>query len=151
MKIKKVLTALLAAMLLLGTLASCAGESTAITVQLAIYATNAEGEEDVIYDGPVEVDVESPTVLSAVLEAAAQNGFDVTLKSNDMSVASFKEYGDKTDENGIAYYWDYTKNGAIPDAETGGKAGTDAIVDGDVIVYEYLTMDLSAGDDTAAE
>ena len=70
MKIKKVLTALLAAMLLLGTLASCAGESTAITVQLAIYATDAEGEEDVIYDGPVEVDVESPTVLSAVLEAA---------------------------------------------------------------------------------
>ena len=122
--------------LLASFLAACSSNAEEITVTLIITAG-----EDEIFNGPIKLNYENPTVLMLIQEAAILYEFDITLNERGDSIKSIKEYNDYKDENNIDHFWEYKINGVLPENTTGGKANAQPIADGDVIEYVYSTFD----------
>ncbi|NLZ37130.1 MAG: DUF4430 domain-containing protein [Clostridiales bacterium] len=138
MKKTRVLVLILLTALLCGIFAGCGEESKEITVTLII-----EAGDDLIFEQQMKLDYENPNVLMLVKEAAILYELPITYNANDDSVKDIGEYKEYDDlENNFAYFWEYSINGVFPDAQTGGKANAQAIVDGDVITYVYTELDL---------
>jgi hypothetical protein len=131
-KLKEILLFMLVIVFTLGALSSCVTSATEITVNLTIKAG-----DDKIFNGKVKVNSESPTVISAISEAIATNGLNITLDPNGNSVTKVNNYNE-TVIDGISYYWMYTINAVEP---TTGKASSNAIKDGDAIEYIFYSSD----------
>ncbi|MFA6948632.1 MAG: hypothetical protein WCQ72_06600 [Eubacteriales bacterium] len=138
MKKCRALILLLTAVLLGVMLTSCTTSAQEITVTLKITA----GEDEVFNDN-IKLSYADPTVLTLVSEADAMND-SLTVVYNDAgdSVKDINDYLDTSDDTTI-YFWEYTINGVLPANETGGKAGSQPIVDGDVVEYVYSSMQIT--------
>ena len=138
MKKLRAIAALLIAVLSLGILSSCSAETTETTVYLTI-----EAGDDVFYDNKVTVDVANPTVMNVIMEIMIADP-DIPIVLNDAQ-DSIKDIGEYTEheEEGIAYFWEYSINGVLPDNQTGGKANAQPVKEGDVIVYMYSSYDMT--------
>ncbi|NLB15958.1 MAG: hypothetical protein GX827_04020 [Clostridiales bacterium] len=139
MKKTRALVLILLAALLCGAFSACGAETNEINVTLII-----EAGDDLIFDQHMKLDYENPTVLMLVKEAAILYELPITYNANDDSVqdiGDYKEYDDL--ENNLSYFWEYSINDVFPDAQTGGKANAQPIVEGDVIRYVYTELDLT--------
>ena len=137
MKFTRVLALILVGIMSVLALASC-GEAAApeITVTLKIIA---DDPEEPILNTEVKIKSNNPTVLEAFREACQLNEVAYALTEAEDAVLNIKEYKDYTEKDtGIAHYWMYYINDVEP---TSGKANVNAIADGDVITYTYVTFD----------
>ena len=137
MKFTRVLALILVGIMSVLALASC-GEAAApeITVTLKIIA---DDPEEPILNTEVKVQSHNPTVLEAFREGCQLNDVAYDLTEAEDSVLNIKDYKDYTEnDTGIAHYWMYYINDVEP---TSGKANANAIADGDVITYTYVTFD----------
>lgn len=141
MKFNRVLSIVLAGILLALSLASCGTVAPEIKVTVQVYTNAPETatEDDIILNVEVPLQTAEPTVLDAVLEAFIVNEISYRLSDDQASIADIKDYTDYTEPGtGIAHYWMYYLNAAEP---TTGKASANAIQDGDVISYYYVAFD----------
>ncbi len=137
MKFTRVLALALAAVCVLLTFASC-GNVTAPKINVTVKIIGDDPEEPIL-DTVVEVQDAAPTVLMAFREACELNEIAYDLTEGEDSVLNIKDFKDYTEkETGIAHYWMYYINDVEP---TSGKANVNAIADGDVITYMYVTFD----------
>ena len=137
MKFTRVLALALAAVCVLLTFASC-GNVTAPKINVTVKIIGDDPEEPIL-DTVVEVQDAAPTVLMAFREACERNEIPYDLTEGEDSVLNVKDFKDYTEnETGIAHYWMYYINDVEP---TSGKANVNAIADGDVITYMYVTFD----------
>ena len=138
MKKIRTIALILTAVLMAGIFASCSSETTEVTVMLII-----EAGDDVFFDSKVTVDVENPTIMNVVKEVMIMYP-EVPIVLND-SEDSIKDVGEYTEhqEDNMAYFWEYTINGILPDNQTGGKANAQPVKEGDVIMYVYSSYDMS--------
>lgn len=139
MKFTRVLALALAAICVVFACASC-GDVNApiINVTVKIIADDAE---DPILDTTFELQSSNPTVLEAVVEACITNEIEYNLSETEDSILDIKDYKDYTEKDtGIAHYWMYYINDVDP---TSGKANVNAVADGDVITYTYVSFDPS--------
>ena len=137
MKFTRVLALILVGIMSVLALASC-GEAAApeITVTVKIIA---DDPEEPILNTEVKVQSHNPTVLEAFREACQLNEIHYDLTEAEDSVLNINDYNDYTEKDtGIAHYWMYYINDVEP---TSGKANANAIADGDVITYTYVTFD----------
>ena len=137
MKFTRVLALVLVGIMAVVGLASCGvADYPEITVTIKIVADDAE---DPILNTEVKIKSENPTVLEAFQEACILNEISYTLTEAGDSVADIQDYKDYTEKDtGIAHYWMYYINDVEPTSE---KANVNAIADGDVITYTYVTFD----------
>ena len=137
MKLTRVLALILVGVMSVLALASCGGAAAPeITVTLKIIADDPENP---ILDTEVKLQENDPTVLSAFVEGCRVNEIAYNLTEGQDSVLDIKDYTDYTEKDtGIAHYWMYYINDVEP---TSGKANANAIADGDVITYTYVTFD----------
>lgn len=111
------------------------GESAAITM-VTLRLCTLEGE--ILFDGPVAVVDDSPTVYMALKAAAEAAGLALDISGEDAPDTMFLNgIGDLVSENPV--FWMYYVNQSM--AELG--MGTQPILDGDVI--EFIYEDWSAG------
>ena len=135
MKMRRILGAVLAAVMLVLTFASCGATAPSINVTLKI-TPNVDPDFPTILEVNVPIKSDNPTVLEAFIEGCMVNGIDYTLTEDEKSVVDIDQYPDYIDEEtGTNYYWVYTVNGVEPEA---GRASDAAIADGDVIEYIYV-------------
>lgn len=138
MKMRRILGAVLAAVMVVLTLASCTATAPTINVTLKI-SPNVDPEFPTILDVAVPLKSTEPTVLEAFIEGCMVNSVDYTLTDDEKSVVDIDQYPDYIDEEtGINYFWTYTVNGVEPEA---GRASDAALKDGDVIEYIYVAYD----------
>lgn len=133
----KIFALLLVSVLLVGMFASCGTEKVIANVTVKVVA----GDEILVNDLPVTVEGTAeklPTVLEAVRLALIE--MDLPCEDNDASVLRIGEYAE-VDEGDISYFWEYTLNGVLPNS---GKAGSNTVKDGDVIVFMYSPFDKTA-------
>lgn len=136
MKFTRVLALALSAVLVLLTFASC-GTVTAPKINVTVRII-ADNPDEPILDTTVEVQDAAPTVLMAFREACELNEISYDLTEAEDSVLNVQDYKDYTEnDTGIAHYWMYLINDVEP---TSGKANANAIADGDVITYTYVTF-----------
>jgi len=135
-KLKVLIFVLLLAMSM-GLFSSCGEPIEEIRATLKIIAG-----DDEILDVTIPLKLKEPTVLALFLEATMIYAINYTLNDNGDSVLTIEDYVDRT-EGTIDYFWEYLKDGVLPDNTTGGKAKDDKIVDGMVITYVYATYDTS--------
>lgn len=140
MKFTRVMSMVLVGIMLALALVSCGSEpqkEVNVTVRIV-----AEEGADPILDAQVIAKAATPTVLDAFIKACDENEVPYVLESDTsgtpVSVQDVDTYTYHKDENGILHYWMYTINGEEP---TSGKANTNTIEEGDVIVYSYVTYD----------
>ena len=137
MKFTRVLALALAAVCVLLAFAYC-GNVTAPKINVTVKIIGDDPEEPIL-DTVVEVQDAAPTVLMAFREACELNEIAYDLTEGEDSVLNIKDFKDYTEkETGIAHYWMYYINDVEP---TSGKANVNAIADGDVITYMYVTFD----------
>ena len=117
------------------------------TISLSIDGEIVFGPYEVTCQGTVDEEgnpVETPTVLQAVNEALIMN--EIASENDGMGITSVTidgtTYANGNDEVNI-YRWFYTVNGAEPKA---GRAGNNALVDGDDIVYTFHTEPINPDD-----
>ena len=135
MKMRRILGAVLAAVMLVLTFASCGATAPSINVTLKI-TPNVDPDFPTILEVNVPIKSDNPTVLEAFIEGCMVNGIDYTLTEDEKSVVDIDQYPDYIDEEtGTNYYWVYTVNGVEPES---GRASDAAIADGDVIEYIYV-------------
>ena len=138
MKLNRIISVVLAGIILAFALVSCGGEPMQeVTVTLKIVGTD---ESEPVLDTQVTVKSANPTVLDAFITACDENEIPYVLSDGNDSVKDIQEFTNHTDENGIAYYWMYYINDVEP---TSGKANANTISDGDVILYSYISFDPS--------
>ena len=136
MKLTRILSMVLAGIVLAFALVSCGGEpAKEVTVTLKIVGSD---ESDPVLDTQVTVKAANPTVLDAFITACDENEIPYVLSDDSASVKDIQDFTNHTDENGIAYYWMYYINDVEP---TSGKANANTISDGDVILYSYVSFD----------
>ena len=139
MKKIRILALILIAALAAGIFASCGEESTEITVTLIIDAD----DETTFFDNKVTIDVPNPTVMNVVKEVMIMYPeVPIVLNANEDSIKDVGEFTEHQEDN-MAYFWEYTINGILPDNQTGGKADAQPVKDGDVIMYIYSSYDMS--------
>jgi len=138
MKRSKVLIFLLLAVMMTGSLilSSCGATIEPINVTLIIEA----GDEEIL-NVTMPISMKEPTVLALVSEAAAIYEVNVTYNDNNDSVLNIENYNQRTDESGVAYFWEYLLDGVLPENATGGKANAQEIKDGMVVTYRYSSYD----------
>ena len=130
MKLTRILSMVLAGIVLAFALVSCGGEpAKEVTVTLKIVGS---GEGDPVLDTQVTLD--------AFITACDENEIPYVLSDDNASVKDIQDFTNHTDENGIAHYWMYYINDVEP---TSGKANANTINDGDVILYSYVSFDPS--------
>lgn len=144
MKKNRILALVLAVVMLGMVMVSCSkAEKVTVkgTVSLVIDGETKFGPYEVTCEGTVE---EVPTVLQAVNEALVLN--EIASENDGMGLTSVTldgtTYAKGNDETNI-YSWYYTVNGAEPKA---GRAGNNALVEGDEIVYIFHTEPINPDD-----
>lgn len=138
MKLTRILSMVLAGIVLAFALVSCGGEpAKEVTVTLKIVGSD---EGDPVLDTQVTVKAANPNVLDAFITACDENEIPYVLSDDNASVKDIQDFTNHTDENGIAHYWMYYINDVEP---TSGKANANTINDGDVILYSYVSFDPS--------
>lgn len=128
---RKILTVLLAVIMLVSVMTGCSTSKNDISVTVSFTA----GDE-VIFNRTVIVDGENATVIDAVKEAMGQYNVNVVLNSNGYTVQSVNEYAACTKNDGerdLKFGWLYTLNGQEPT----GFANAVTIADGDKIAYVF--------------
>lgn len=136
MKLTRIISVVLAGIILAFALVSCGGEPVQeVTVTLKIVGSD---EGDPVLDTQVTVKAANPTVLDAFIAACDENEIPYVLSDDSASVKDIQDFTNHTDENGIAHYWMYYINDVEP---TSGKANANTISDGDVILYSYVSFD----------
>ncbi len=141
MKLTRVFALAIAAVMLALSLASCGTVAPEITVTVEIYSNSPEAatEDDLVLNVQQSIQSEAPTVFEAVTEALIVNEIAYVASDDMMSLVDIKDFKDYTEaDTGIAHYWMYYLNDVEP---TSGKAGTNAIADGDKITYYYVAFD----------
>lgn len=131
MKVKRILSAVLAVIFMLGVLSSCVTDAAEISVNLTIKAG-----DDKIFNKAVSVadpEGDGVSVIDVVNEAIAQYELKITLDSAGNSITGVNKYVETTIDDS-PYFWMYTINGVEP---TTGKASTNIVVDGDSIEYIF--------------
>jgi len=129
MKVKSLIFMLVAIMILVPVFSSCASEQIKTNVTLKFVAG-----DQVLFNSPVEVAGEAPTVMLAVMEATAANtNLLVEISEDGRSVNSANGFAAKQVEN-YKYYWEFTVNGELPDS---GTADTVAVSEGTEIVFSF--------------
>ena len=146
------IAALVLAVVMLGmTMVACGSKGTKVdikgTISLSIDGEIVFGPYEVTCQGTVDEEgnpVETPTVLQAVNEALIMN--EIASENDGMGITSVTidgtTYANGNDEVNI-YRWFYTVNGAEPKA---GRAGNNALVVGDDIVYTFHTEPINPDD-----
>ena len=138
MKLTRILSMVLAGIVLAFALVSCGGEpAKEVNVTLKIVGSD---EGDPVLDTQVTVKAANPSVLDAFITACDENEIPYVLSDDNASVKDIQDFTNHTDENGIAHYWMYYINDVEP---TSGKANANTINDGDVILYSYVSFDPS--------
>ena len=137
MKLTRVLSLMIVGVMLVFSLASCTATAEPITVTLKIIADESA---DPVLNTEVTIQSDNPTVLDAFLEGCIVNEISYSLSAANDSVLDIEEYKDYTDADGLVHYWMYYINDVEP---TSGTANANAIADGDVITYYYVTFDPS--------
>ena len=137
MKLTRVLSLMIVGVMLVFSLASCTATAEPITVTLKIIADESA---DPVLNTEVTIQSDNPTVLDAFLEGCIVNEISYSRSAANDSVLDIEEYKDYTDADGLVHYWMYYINDVEP---TSGKANANAIADGDVITYYYVTFDPS--------
>lgn len=152
MKKSRIVSLLLAIVMLSMALVSCGGGSKIEvkgTISLMINDEIVFGPYEVACDAPVDeegniIEDSAPTVLQAVTEALVMN--EIASENDGMALKSVtingSTYANGNDEEHI-YTWYYTVNGAEPKK---GRAGTNALVEGDEIVFIYEVRDIEPED-----
>ncbi len=135
MKLTRILSLVLAGILLVCALGSCGVAAPIIHVTLIIEDPN--DPELPILNTEVELQTENPMVLDAFQEGCIVNEIAYTLTQDGSSVKDIKDYADCT-KNGLTYYWFYLINDVEP---LSGKANANPINDGDKITYQYMEFD----------
>lgn len=132
MKLTKIMSLILVAIFILGTMSSCVTDAAEISVNLIIKAG-----DDRIFNSTVKFAVTSEdgtaTVINIVNEAIAMYELDIELETSGSSIKRVKNYKE-TQIDDTLYYWFYTINGVEP---TSGKADTNTVKDGDIIEYVF--------------
>jgi len=136
MKLTRILSLAMIGIILAISLCSC-GDLNAPIIHVTLKIV-ADDPDEPILDTQVEVQSNEPTVLEAFQLACIENEISYKLTDAGDSVQDVKDFVDYTDANGIAHYWMYLVNDVEP---TIGKAGANAIADGDVIYYTYVSFD----------
>ncbi len=146
---KKIISMLVVAVMLLSVLASCAtggsGDNNANTsaTNTAVKLKVVVGT-DVLYDLDVTVNGDAPVAMDAVKAAIKDANAELTLSEAGDKLASAKEYKDCTltiNDADVSFYWTFKLNDKAknkPD-ETPIKAD-------DVIVFEFTRGSLDASD-----
>ncbi len=141
MRTFKILTLVLAIMMLGTAIMSCGSEKVSATVKVSATA----GEDIVLNE--VEITVEGtaenpPSVLQAVKEALIQ--YEISYVDDEKSIldiGDYKETSDGTNE----YFWEYTVNDVAPKQ---GRAVDNLISDRDVIKFVYTSVPIEGAEDS---
>lgn len=131
----KIFALLLVSVLLVGMCASCGTEKVSASVTVKVVAN----DDILVNDLPVTVEGTAdklPTVLEAVRLAFIE--MDIPYEDDEASLMRVRDYVDDNTDEQYSYFWEYTINGVAP---TTGKAGSNTVKDGDVIVFTYATLD----------
>ena len=117
-------------------LSSCAntGSGVKATVQLKIVAG-----DDVVYNGPVEMDYEGASLLDVVNEASASGKFDFKATEDEKDVLKCGKYEVKSEDK-TEYYWKCSYNGRVI---TDTKAAEISVSDGDTAQFTYYVGTLN--------
>ena len=151
---RRIRFAALAMALVLVVLALCACNSTpkvTTTCTLSIYGTD---NDPIIMNYKVEMthkEGEPPSVLDAAVYALQT--FEITFDLDENNEGEATNLLSVTTKEGVTYkagnagegryqYWDYTADGAAPEAGTGGPAQHD-LIDGQTIVFTFSVYDLA--------
>ncbi|MCI8388474.1 MAG: DUF4430 domain-containing protein [Clostridiales bacterium] len=140
MKLTRIISLMIVGVLLALSFVSCQGsvEKQEVTVTVRIIA---DDPDEPVLDTQITFKAETPTVLGAVIEACNKNEISYVLTDGEDSIKDIQEYVNYTDADGIMHYWMYYINDVEP---TSGKANTNAVADGDVILYQYIAFDPAA-------
>lgn len=140
MKKFRVLSLVLAAVLLVGILAGCSTSASDIHVTLKFI--DAEGNE--IFNQDIAVNAEEPTV-DLVVNEAANTYFDfIECKWDNRFALSVRDKIKEADyPDALDFYWLFFLNGE----EATAKANLTAVKDGDVVEYKYTAF---VAEETAA-
>lgn len=141
MKLKKLLFLVLAMLMVVSVIPSCASGKS-VTVKLKVVAG-----DDEIFNRDVTVTVDDEkgaSVIQVVNVACNSMGLEATLTSDEKGVESFKgiiyDYKPKTVDK-VTYSWMYTINGEFPKS---GKAADNYVTEGNVIEYNIFAYDAEA-------
>ena len=145
---KKILSAILVAVMMLTVLASCATGTgtpsvTTSAVNTAVQVLFKVGSE-VIYELDVTVNGDAPVVMDAVKTAIAEKSVDIAVSEGGDKIAHAGEYKDCTltiDGKDVSFYWNFELNG-----EASQKADEQPIKEGDVITFVFTRGGLNAED-----
>ncbi len=118
-------------------LGSCAEPDVKTTVKLTIKA----GAYTFLNEQPITVltsqdNTNGPSVLDVVKAYMEDDDTTVDVRVSDTSLTHFGMYYE-TSYNQVDYYWSFTVNGNEPKS---GKANSNYVKDGDVIVYTLVAM-----------
>lgn len=146
MKKNRIMALVLAVVMLSMVMVSCnKAEKVSVkaTVSLVVDGETKFGPFEVTSEGTVDA---APTVLQAVNEALILN--EIASENDGMGLTSVTldgtVYAKGSDDVNI-YSWYYTVNGAEPKA---GRAGNNALVEGDEIVYIFEVRPIDPEDIT---
>ena len=135
----RVVSLVMAIVLVTMGLISCGGEVVSAKVRLAVIKVNVDGSKDLIC-GVMESEIKGtannpPTVLQATREILEENSIQYTIDESvdGGRISSIKSQKERS-ANGIVSGWDYKLNGQ----DATERASVAEVHDGDYIVY-YLT------------
>ncbi|MBQ6263320.1 MAG: DUF4430 domain-containing protein [Clostridia bacterium] len=137
MKKLRLISLLMAVVLVTMGLISCGGEVVSAKVRLAVIKVNANGSKDLIC-GVMESEIKGtannpPTVLQAAREILEENSIQYTIDESTGGFTSIKNQKERS-ANGVVSGWIYKLNGQ----DSTELANVAVVKDGDYIVY-YLT------------
>ncbi len=136
-KIRIIALAMAVAMLAMCMVSCGGGEKVSVNCNISVMIDGEEvfGPYNLTVQGPAE---NPPTVLQAAQEAFTVCEIPYEVDENGLSLVSISidgtEYAKGADETNI-YTWVYTADGIEPEE---GRAGTNAILEGQSIVFTYV-------------
>ena len=102
---------------------------------------------EIVYDEGAQV-----SALDAFINACVEYDLDYTLDEAGHSVKAVRTYqgfsGKDADGNNLTFFWTYTINGVEP---TEGRAATNYVKDGDVIIFSLVSANELDAEDPFAE
>lgn len=148
MKKVKIISVLLAALVLCGCLVSCGGNANK---QVNCTISVVVGGEYIVDHVSCPVKGESPVVLDALTMALDFLKIDYELGSTNLKrvIVDDVEYAEGRDASGENHwFWEYTVNGTVPEH---GSAAANAIAEGDDIVFSFTSISVDDGNKADAE
>jgi len=146
---KKILSAILVAVMMIAVLASCAtggsgGSVTTSGTNTTVKLVFKVGEET-IYGPNVTVNGDAPVIMDAVKEMIKNKAFKVTISEAGDKVSSVDSYRDcilTVNGSDVSYYWTCTLNGSKKE-----NPKEEPIAEGDEIVFVFTRGYMDANDD----